>query len=119
MEQVAPDPNKAFDAAIQTVEDEWTMVRPISAGAALGPAVLEENRNSATWERMHDLAQELWRISCAITVTPIWRWNVDQIHGRNSGLTLEGALRGLRSALLETHRRYVARLLRNLGRTSI
>ncbi|KAG3160968.1 hypothetical protein PI126_g6644 [Phytophthora idaei] len=41
MEQVAPDPNKAFDAAIQTVEDEWTMVRPISAGAALGPAVLE------------------------------------------------------------------------------
>ncbi|KAG2831728.1 hypothetical protein PC118_g6396 [Phytophthora cactorum] len=73
MEQVAPDPNKAFDAAIQTVEDEWTMVRPISAGAALGPAVLEENRNSATWERMHDLAQELWRISCAVTVTPIWR----------------------------------------------
>ncbi|KAE9261555.1 hypothetical protein PF001_g32372 [Phytophthora fragariae] len=32
------------------------------------------------WETLHTVAEEMWAIGCAVTVTAIWRMNVDRVH---------------------------------------
>ncbi|GMF22987.1 unnamed protein product [Phytophthora lilii] len=37
-----------------------------------------------TWDHLFNTAAELWALSCAVTLTVIWRLNVDRVHNNGS-----------------------------------
>ncbi|GMF14998.1 unnamed protein product [Phytophthora fragariaefolia] len=59
------------------------------------------------WEDLFAVALDMWRLSVTMTLTAIWRRNVDRVHpdGRRA-LTIDEATSGARAVIVEAFARY-------------
>ncbi|GMF36805.1 unnamed protein product [Phytophthora lilii] len=59
-----------------------------------------------TWDHLYNTAAKLWALSCAVTLTVIWRLNVDRVHGNGS----KQLIFGWRSQVRDAISRYMSNL---------
>lgn len=84
-----------------TVKDIFTF------SLTLAPRWLVEwgaDKDPAVQDQLHHVANGMWKMGCATTITAIWRWNVDRVHHDGTKTrTLPEAVQGCKKAIREAY----------------
>lgn len=62
------------------------------------------------WDTLHKVASQMWALGCAVTLTAIWRWNVDRRYPKGMRLrTLQEAIEVHRKTIQEEYDKFKLR----------
>ncbi|KAG1692212.1 hypothetical protein DVH05_025642 [Phytophthora capsici] len=71
-----------------------------------------EENNIDDWETLEAVASAMWNIGSAVTLTAIWRWQVDRLYGRaGTDLTPQAQVSKLRKQITEALERFRLKFL--------